>query len=108
MAKRYDFKKEWPEIKTRLVKLSQEALALAKKGEKEIRHVSKQGMVHIDVAALTLKKEHLYHHIGKEYMKAKCPSTPSAQLKKYVDEVVKIDREIKALERLARQQKQKR
>lgn len=108
MAKDYDLKKEWPEIKDKLRKLSREAMELAKKGEKELRHVSKKGMLHIDAAALHLKKEHLYHHVGKEYIQAQCPSAPAAQLKKYVDEVAKIDREIKALERLAKKQKPKR
>lgn len=99
MGTQYDFKKEWPEIKKQLVKLSNEALDFAKKGEKEIVRISKQGKLHVDATALTLKKEQLYHRIGKEYIKAKCPDAPTSKLKKLINDIHEVDRKTAALKK---------
>ena len=94
-----DFKKEWPKIKKQLLDFSQQALHMAQKGEKEVVRLSQRGKLHLNSTALTLKKEHLYHLIGQEYIRAKCPSAPTAKLKQLVDEFNKIEKDHKALER---------
>lgn len=93
----YDFKQEWPKLKAELVRVGKEAMALAREGEKEVLRVSHKGKLHIDVAALRLKQEHLYKLIGKEYIKARCPKAPTPALKKLAGEWGKIEKEIKAL-----------
>ena len=97
--KEYNFRKEWPKIKRQLVKVSQDALTLAKKGEKEIVRLSQVGKVHVDATALNLKLEHLYHLIGKEYVTAECPPAPTPKLKGWVEECLKIDKDIKELKK---------
>ena len=99
MGKQYDFKKEWPKIKKELVQISKEAIKLAKKGEKELIKISHKGKMQIDSTALNLKKEHLYHLIGKEYVRNNCPSTQSAKIKKLIHEVKKLDKLIAVLKR---------
>ena len=100
----YDFKKEWPRIKKELTKVSQEALALAKKGEKELVRVSHLGRLHVDSTAVRLKKEHLYHLIGKEYVRARCPGTKTPRLKELVEELRALEQDSR---KLARQMKGK-
>ncbi len=95
----YDFRKEWPKIKKELLHAKDEAVKMAHKGEKEVRRFSQKGKWQFDVTALKLKQNHLHGLIGKEYIKAKGPSKPTAALKKYVEEWHKIDREIKTLNR---------
>ena len=99
MAKQYDFKKEWPKIKKELFKMSQEAVKLAKKGEKELIKISHKGKIHLDSTALNLKREHLYLLIGKEYVRSNCSSTQSPKVKKLVSEVNNLSRKIAALKR---------
>jgi len=97
MKAKYDLKKEWPRLKKELVRVSQEAMNLAKKGEKEIVKISKKGKLHVDVTALTVKKEQLFHLIGKEYVKGKCPPAQTPKIKKLVSELNKLNREITGL-----------
>ena len=99
MEKGYDFKKEWPKIKNELIRVSKDAMALAQKGEEEVIRFSKKGKLHIDVTAIKLKEERLYNMIGKEYIKAKCPSAPTDQLKKLIAEWKQLEKEMKALNR---------
>lgn len=94
-----DFKKEWPKIKKQLLDFSQQAVQMAKKGEKEFVRLSHRGKLHINSTALTLKKEHLYHLIGQEYIRAKCPAEPTAKLKQLIEEMQSIDKEQKTLDR---------
>src|SRR5262245_51833993 len=93
------FTKEWPKIKKQLLDFSQQAVQMAKKGEKEFVRLSHRGKLHINSTALTLKKEHLYHLIGQEYVRAKCPAAPTPKLKQLVGEFEKIDKEQRGLER---------
>jgi hypothetical protein len=93
------FQKDWPKIKKQLLDFSQQAVQMAKKGEKEFIRLSNRGKLHINSTALTLKKEHLYHLIGQEYIRAKCPATPTAKLKQLVEEIGKIDKDQKTLDR---------
>jgi len=102
MTSGYDFRKEWPKIKKELIHAGEEAVKVAKKGEKEVRRLSQKGKWQFDVTAMRLKQNHLHTLIGKEYIKAKKPSEPTAALKKYVNEWHKIEREIKSLERKIR------
>lgn len=95
MGRGIDFKTEWPKIKKQLVRLSNDAMTLAKKG-------SEQSKLHIELTALHMKKDHMYHLLGKEYMRAKCPGTPTAQLKKFIAEINKIERDMQNLQKKAK------
>ena len=99
MTEERKFTKEWPKIKKQLLDFSQQAVQMAKKGEKEFVRLSHRGKLHINSTALTLKKEHLYHLVGQEYLRAKCPSAPTLKLKQLVEEFSKIDKDQKALDR---------
>jgi len=93
----YDFKKEWEKTKKQLVKFGKEASEVAKKGEKELLEFSRKGKLHVDSTAITLKKEHLYYQIGKEYVKIKDPGLQPAKLKKLMGELQKADRQQRQL-----------
>jgi hypothetical protein len=97
MASHYDFKKEWPHLKKELTRMSTEAIKMVKKGEDEIVRYSHIGKMHLDITALKLKKEHLYHLVGKEYVQAATPKAPTAKLQKYLAEIQKIEKDIKDL-----------
>ena len=99
MKIQYDFKKDWPRIKKQLTELSDEAKVLVKKGEKELVKLTRESKRHIDATALHLKKEHLYHLIGKEYLKSGCPAEPSTLMKQLVAESQKIEKDMAALAR---------
>jgi len=100
MSKQYDFKKEWPKIKKELLKLKKDTMVLAQKGEKELRRLSVQGRIQLDIASLKVKKEHLLYLIGKEYIKSKpAAAGQTAQLKKLTMELGALDKDIKALNR---------
>ena len=70
--KQYDFKKEWEKTKEQLVKFSKEAAIVAKKGEEELIKFSHRSKLHVDSTTASLKKEHLYYQIGKEFSKIVC------------------------------------
>ena len=107
--KRFDFKKEWPRIRKQLIKVSQEAMALAKKGEKEIAELSRTGKLQLDLTAIQLKKERLYHLIGKEYIRAKAPQQPNETLKRYLDQFERLEQKyLETKKRLAQQRREKR
>jgi hypothetical protein len=97
-------KKEWPKLKHQLMQVSQEAMDLAKKGEGQLRQLSHQGKLQIDLTALTLKKEHLYLLIGQEFIKAKYPGPHSSRMKKYLVDFRKIERQMRKLKRQMRSQ----
>lgn len=99
MPVQYDFKKEWAKTRDQLVKFSKEAVEIAKKGEKELARFSRRGKLHIDATAVTLKKEHLYYLIGKEYAKMKNPAEPTPKLTNLLEELKKADREQQTLNR---------
>lgn len=99
MPEKYNFKKEWPKIKKKLLDMSQEAKILAKKGEEELIKFSEKSKLHIDVTSLNLKREKLFYQIGKEYVKAKYPGTKTAKLKKLVDDLEKVKKDEQALKR---------
>jgi len=93
----YDFKKEWEKTKKQLMKFGKEASEVAKKGEKELLEFSKKGKLHVDSTAMSLKREHLYYQIGKEYVKIKDAGPQPAKLKKLIDEMNKVDRQQRQL-----------
>ena len=99
MTEKKDFQKEWPKIKKQLLNFSQQAVQLAKKGEKEFVRLSHRGRLHLDSTALNLKKEHLYHLIGQEYVRAKCPAKPNQKLQQLITEIEGIEKEQKILKR---------
>ena len=98
----FDFKKEWEKTKKQLMKFSQEAINIAKKGEQEILDFSKKGKLFIDSKAISLKKDSLYRQIGEAYVKLRDPSKPTVRLKKLVEEVKKIDKEERSLKKQLR------
>jgi len=97
MKAKYDFKKEWPKTKKKLMALSQDALDLVKKSEEKLVHLSKEGKLRIDAGTLGLKKEQVLYLVGKEYMKSKCPGDKSAKMKKLISELNSTERKIKVL-----------
>lgn len=97
--RQFDIKKEWPKIREQLISVSQEALTLAKKGEGELVKFSQQSRLHIDSTALNLKKEHLFHLIGKEYVKAKTPGPQTPKLKKLLAEFDALEKHQRSLKR---------
>lgn len=95
-----NLKPDWSKIKGHVLIMSQEALKLAQKGEKELRRLSRKGQIYLDAAALELKKEHLYLLIGKEYIKAKCPAAKTGRLHKLIAELERTDLDLKTKKRL--------
>jgi hypothetical protein len=67
------------------------------KGEEELVKFSKQSKLHIDATTVSLKKERLYHLIGKEYAGLKDPSQPTAKLGKLIEDLKKAEAEQQAL-----------
>lgn len=76
-----DFKEEWPLIRAQLLKLSQEALHLAKRGEDKIFKLSKDGKKKLEEAYRSLRREHILYLIGKEYVAAGTPGKKNPRLK---------------------------
>jgi hypothetical protein len=99
MTIKYDFKQEWKKRRDQLSKLSKEALQVAKKGEKEFFELSRKTKIHVDSTALTLKKEHLYYLIGKEYVNTQGTDKSTSKLMKFVSELKKANRQQLALKR---------
>ena len=95
----YDFKKELPKIKKQFSRLSQEALVLAKKGEKELVKLSRQGKLQVDAAALALKRERLYLAIGKAYAQQPCDCPKSDKMQKVLAEVGAIDKQVGTIQK---------
>lgn len=110
MSSQYDFKKEWERTKEQLVKFSKEAATAAKKseaefiklsqkGKEEIVKLSHKGKLHMDAAALTLKKEKLYYLVGKAYVNLKDPSNVSKELSELMAELRAIEKAARLLHR---------
>ncbi|MCK5014448.1 MAG: hypothetical protein KAS66_11570 [Candidatus Omnitrophica bacterium] len=99
MPTQYDFKKEWEKTRNQLTKFSKEAVKMAKKGEKELVEFSRKSKLHVDTTAISLKKEHLYYLLGKEYAKEKAPEQPTPKLTKLLNELKKADKEQRMLRR---------
>jgi len=99
MSGQHDFKKEWEKTRTQLAKISQEAIKVAKRGEKELLEFSRKSRLHMDTTAINLKKERLYYMIGKEYAYAKNPEKSTPKLTKLVNELKKANTQQLALKR---------
>ena len=97
MPENFDLKKEWEKTKKQLIKFSKEAAVVAKKGEQELIKFSKKSKLQLDSTAYNLKKEKLYYLVGKEYVKAIKTGKQTAQLKKYLDELNKINKDQKII-----------
>lgn len=97
--KQHDFKKDWDKIKERLIAMSQEAKVLAKKGEKELIKFSHKSKLHIDATSLTLKKEKLFYHIGKEYVRAKNSGKTSQKMSDMLEELSQVEKQERSLKR---------
>lgn len=99
MSVKHDFKKEWPKIKKKLLEMSKEAKALAKKGEEELIKFSQKSKLHIDATSLSLKKEKFFYQIGKEYVKNVKSGKKSAKMIKMLGELNNVEKHEKALRR---------
>ena len=102
MAKQFDLKKEWANIKKQITKFSNDVSKVIKKGEEEILRFSKSSKRHIDSTTLSLKKEHLYYLIGKEYVSIKKPGQKTAKLKKLIVDFKKIETQQRSLKKSRR------
>ncbi|MCD4727272.1 MAG: hypothetical protein K8R46_06400 [Pirellulales bacterium] len=104
----YDMKKEWPKIKKELVRVSREALELAKKGEEELIKITQKGKLHVDTTELNLKKEHLFLRHGKEFVKDKTEGPQTPKMKQHLKSLDKLEKEITATKKkLAEKPKKK-
>lgn len=99
MTEQNELKNEWKKRREQLSKLSKEALLVAKRGEKELIELSRKTRIHVDSTALTLKKEHLYYLIGKEYADIQGTNKSTAKLTKLVGELTKANKLQLALKR---------
>lgn len=99
MKKEPDFQKNWEQLRKQLVHYSEEAMDLAKRGEKEIVRLSKEGRLRFDATTLNMKKEQLCYLIGKEYVKAKYPATPTARMKDLIEELKEVSKKQGQLKR---------
>lgn len=96
MSQQNDFKKDWEAAKKQILKFSQEAARLTKRGEEELVKFSRVSKLHIDSTTLGIKKEKLYYLIGKEYVSCKDPEK-SSKLKKMVEEIENLEKGQKAI-----------
>lgn len=99
MSEHYDFKKEWPKIKKRLLDMSQEAKVLAKKGEEELVKFSKKSKLQIDATSLNLKKEKLFYQIGREYARYQKSGKKTAKMIKFLEELAAVEKQERVLKR---------
>jgi len=90
--------KYWPKTKKELEKAAQKSKVLLKQGEKYVRDVSVKGMKETKKISLNLKKERLYHRVGKSIANT-APSKWNAtkSITDVVDEIKKIDKDIKSI-----------
>ena len=99
MAKNYDFKKEWPRIQSQLDKFSKEAMVVLKKGEDEVVRLSKEGKLRVDSTTLSVKKEHLFYLIGKEFVKSGDKKDANPKIKKLLNQFEDMEKALRDLER---------
>ena len=99
MPGQYNLKEEFAKTKAQLNKFSQEISKMAKKGEEEFVKLSRQSKLHLDSTTLTLKKEHLYHLIGREYSKLKDKNRPSAALTQFLAELESAEKEQRVIQK---------
>ena len=95
-----EIKKIWDQTKKNLLKLSQETVKLAKKGEKEIVRASKIGKLQLDILGIKRKREILCRQIG---MKVVALDTKGkidvSELKSFCNQVRGLDSQIKKKEK---------
>ena len=95
--KEHDFHKDWEVIKKQLTQVGQEAVKIAKQGEKEIVRISQEGKRLFDSTTLEVKREKIIYHIGQEYIKAKCPAQPTAKMQKLLEELKTVGKQQRQL-----------
>ena len=99
MQTQMDFHKEWEKAKKALTVFSQQALKVGKEWEKDVERFSKQSLLHIDQTAASLKKEHLFYLIGKEYIRTRNTSKGSAKLRGLLNEFKNLDKKQRLISR---------
>ena len=98
--KQLDFQKAWDETKKEAARLSKDISLWAKKGEKELVKLSGQAKIGFDIMGLKVKKEQLLHSLGRGYYETQIGKKMNVSLKKMVDEVKAIDKQISTDKRL--------
>ena len=97
-AKKEVYEKIWPNTKKELEKVAENTKQLIIKGEEYLKCVSEKGIQNTKKMALSLRKEKVYYNLGKI-----AANTPKSQWSKnqkitnFLQEVKKIDKEIKSL-----------
>lgn len=98
--KQLDFQMAWEETKKEAARLSKDISRWAKKGEKELVKLSGQAKIGFDMMGLKVKKEQLLHSLGRGYYETQTGKKANVNLKKMVDEVKTIDKQISTDKRL--------
>ena len=86
----------WKQAKQSLLKLSQESIKLAKRGEKEIVRATKIGKIHLEILNLKRKKDSLYQQIGEKVVELQRENKIDAPgLKTFCSKVDSLEGQIK-------------
>lgn len=89
--------KLWESTRKDLEKVLKDTNNLVKKGEEYIKEVSGKGKEKLEAMRLTLKREKLYHELGKTVSSLpKSRWANSKKIEKLVEDIKKINKEIKA------------
>lgn len=99
--KQVEFQKVWEDAKREATRLSKDINIWVKKGEKELVKFSGQAKINFEIVSSRVKKEKLFHEIGKDYYStAASGKTTSTRLDKLVGQIQTIDKQIVANKRL--------
>lgn len=99
MGKEGHSKKDLEKIQKSLQQIKMDLVKIAQKGEKELKKVSRKGLLQIDSATLNFKKEHLYFLIGKEYAALKNPPMLTSKLQDLFKELNQLNLDHKEISR---------
>ena len=100
-----EFKRVWSKTKKQLLKISDDAIRLAKKGEKELIKLSEKGRIQLEITLLNFKKEQLFYKIGKVAAKQAKVFKQNKKLEKLYKEFLKINRQLAKQKSLLRKKK---
>lgn len=97
---KHEMSKMMDQLKTGWEKLSKDIGSWAAKSEKEIVKASKIGKLDFDIMGLGLKKEKIFHQIGKKLHELKGePEKWSDAINQFMNEINKIEKEVKSKKR---------
>lgn len=96
MKKKIDIKK----IKNEVKKLLKKTTIFAKRSEKELSKIARAGKAEIDILNLSIKKNQLYHQIGKKvYQLNTQGKLTTRNLKKLCGKIDQIEKDLKIKKR---------